>query len=318
MPRQQDVSRRVFLQASAAALCAPMAVPGVAAPGRQPDLAAHPYIDAHSHVWSPDTQRWPLANNQTKENLDPPSFTPEELLALAHPQKVGRVVLIQHHIYHGWDNTYLTDCAAMFPGTFSVVGMIDDQRGNVEPQMNDLLNKQVRGFRITPWIYKEKWLASEGMSAMWRHAAKTGQAICCLIDAANLEEVSAMCRKHAETTVVIDHFARIGVDGTVRDADVKNLSALARHKRVYVKLSAYYALGKKQAPYLDLLPMIRRVLDAFGPQRCMWASDAPYQVQQGHTYAASVELIRDRLDGLSASDKEWLLRKTAEQVYFST
>ena len=28
-------------------------------------------------------------------------------------------------------------------------------------------------------------------------------------------------------------------------------------------------------------------------------------------------LIRDRLDFLSAADKEWLLRKTAERVFFS-
>jgi predicted TIM-barrel fold metal-dependent hydrolase len=63
--------------------------------------------------------------------------------------------------------------------------------------------------------------------------------------------------------------------------------------------------------------MIRRVLDAFGPERCMWASDAPYQIEPPNSYAASIELIRDRLDGVSAGDKEWLLRKTAEKVFFA-
>jgi predicted TIM-barrel fold metal-dependent hydrolase len=62
--------------------------------------------------------------------------------------------------------------------------------------------------------------------------------------------------------------------------------------------------------------MIGRVLDAFGPERCMWASDSPYQVQPPHTYAASIALIRDQLSGLSAGDKEWVLRKTAERVFF--
>jgi predicted TIM-barrel fold metal-dependent hydrolase len=63
--------------------------------------------------------------------------------------------------------------------------------------------------------------------------------------------------------------------------------------------------------------MIRRVLDAFGPERCMWASDAPYQVQPPHTYAASIKLIRDHFTGLSQGDREWLLRKTAERVFFA-
>ena len=38
------------------------------------------------------------------------------------------------------------------------------------------------------------------------------------------------------------------------------------HSRQSVKVSAYYALGKKAAPYLDLLPMIRRLLDSYGPE----------------------------------------------------
>jgi len=283
----------------------------------QVDLAKYPLIDAHTHLWSPDTAKWPLANGKTSDDLDPPSFTPEEFFELAHAQKVGRGVLIQHHTYHSWNNTYLTDCAAAYPGAFSVVGMIDDQQIGVERRMDDLLKQHVRGFRITPWIHKEKWLEGAGMAAMWKHGAKTGQSMCCLIDAKDLPGVDAMCKAHPETTVVIDHFARIGVDGMIRDADVQNLCKLAKHKHTHAKLSAFYALGKKQAPYLDLLPMIREVLDAFGPERCMWASDSPYQVVKGHTYPSSIELIRDRLDGLSSGDKDWLLRKTAEKVFFA-
>ena len=49
----------------------------------------------------------------------------------------------------------------------------------------------------------------------------------------------------------------------------------------------------------------------------MWASDSPYQVQGEHTYAASIALVRDRLDFLSAGDKEQLLMKTAEGIYFA-
>jgi len=278
--------------------------------------AEHPLIDAHSHVWSPDTAKWPLANNKTKADLDPPSFTPEELLAQAHLQKIGRVVLIQHNTYHSWDNSYLIDCAARFPGTFAVTGMLDDTKPSPEKEMRGLLEKRVRAFRITSWTRKEKWLDGPGMEGMWKTAAETGQVMSCLINPEDLPGVNAMCKKHPATMVVIDHFARIGVDGQIRESDMKNLVALAAHKKVNVKLSAYYALGKKQEPYDDLLPMIKQVLTAFGPERCMWASDAPYQVVKGHTYAASVALLRDRA-GLSAGDKEHLFRKTAERIYFS-
>jgi len=63
--------------------------------------------------------------------------------------------------------------------------------------------------------------------------------------------------------------------------------------------------------------MIRRLRDTFGPQRLMWATDCPYQVQRGHTYADAIALIRDRLDFLSARDRDWMLRGTAEKVFFT-
>ena len=320
-----EISRRTVLQTSIAG--AAMTILPAAAGAQQPaaktkasiaeDLKRYPLIDAHSHVWSPDTAKWPLANQKTKADLDPPSFTPEELLEQAHAVDVGRVVLIQHTTYHGWDNTYLTDCAAQYPGVFSVVGMVDDTQPHPEVKMKELLTKRVRGFRIAPAGRKGEWLNGAGMAAMWKAGAETGQAMCCLIDAQYLPGVDAMCTKNPQTPVVIDHFARIGVDGMIRDEDLKNLCNLARHKKTHVKVSAYYALGKKQPPYDDLLPMIRRVLDAFGPERTMWASDAPYQVVKGHNYRDSIELIRTRADFLSAGDKDWLLRKTAEKVFFA-
>ena len=57
---------------------------------------------------------------------------------------------------------------------------------------------------------------------------------------------------------------------------------------------------------------------AFGPKRLMWASDSPYQLQGVNTYRASIGLVRDRLDFLSKEDREWLLAKSAEAVYFHT
>ena len=84
-----------------------------------------------------------------------------------------------------------------------------------------------------------------------------------------------------------------------------------------VKISAYYALGKKMPPYDDLIPLIRRVCDSFGPARLMWASDCPYQLGGTNTYGASIDLIKKRIDFLSADDRQWLLRKTAEKVFFS-
>ena len=284
------------------------------------------WIDAHSHIWEPETDHYPLASGQTKADLDPPSFTPQELFDICRPHGVERVVLIQHTIYHRFDNRYITDTIARFPGRFSGVAVVDDHSERPQDEMLRLKAKGIRGFRIVPrdWhgdqgpVAPAKWLIADGMKSMWKAAGENGLAMCPLIHPEYLPAVSAMCSEFPDTNVVIDHFARCGIDGTIRENDVDNLCELASHKNTYVKVSAFYALGMKSPPYTDLVPMIRRVLDAFGPERLMWASDCPYQVQGDQSYAASINLIKTGIDSLSDGDRAWLLRKTAERVYFGS
>src|SRR5438309_1615235 len=92
-------SRRKWLAATAAA-GASATLNATTTMATDVDLSKLPYIDAHSHVWSPDVEKWPLAKGQTRADLKPLSFTPEELLKLAESEGVGRVVLIQHSVYH--------------------------------------------------------------------------------------------------------------------------------------------------------------------------------------------------------------------------
>src|SRR5262249_25563975 len=142
--------------------------------------------------------------------------------------------------------------------------------------MTDLGRKGVRAFRIYPKLTKlpiAKWLQSEGYGKMFAQGAKNNQAMSCLIDPDALPDLDRMCRKYPDTPVIIDHMARIGVAGTIDDKDVKALADMAKHKRVLLKVGAFYALGKKKAPYDDLAGMIEKLVKAFTPQRCMWESD---------------------------------------------
>lgn len=271
-------------------------------------------IDAHSHIWTPDTGHYPLAPGFRRANMEPASFTAEELQAQMKPAGVNRVVLIQMSFY-GHDNSYMLDTIKRFPGMFSGVAVIDQNAPNPADEMVRLRKLGVRGFRIYPVQPVDRWLDSEGLRKMFAAGAKERMAMCCLIDPNALPALGRACKEFPETPVVIDHLARIGVSGTIADADVKALCDMARHKQVAVKVSAFYALGKKRPPYFDLAPLIKRAYEAFGPSRLMWGTDCPYQVVD-HSYKQSIDLILHGLDFLSADDKEWILRKTSESVFF--
>lgn len=276
-----------------------------------------PWIDAHSHIWSTDLKRYPLRNGQTVDVLAPRSFTDDELLETAAKSGVGRVVLIQHRPYHGFDNSYLIDAWKKRPDVFRIVGQIEDRSPDVVSLMRQMRQTGVTGFRVGPNPDRRNWLEGDGIRQMWKTAPETGQNICCLINPEDLPDVAQWCREYRDTPVVIDHFARVGIDGTVRDRDLKNLCALAAYPKVRVKISAFYALGKKQPPHDELIPMIRRLFEVFGAERLMWASDAPYQLNAPNTYAESIAVVRERLDFVTATERKMLLAGTAESTFFS-
>ncbi len=308
-------SRRRFLTAATAAVLAG-GIPMQLARGEEADTKPLTgFIDAHSHIWTRDIERFPLNPESSLEKLDPPSFTTEELFELIRPHGVDRVVLIQHRPFHGWDNSYVLDAARRFPANFRVVAMIDDRAGDTGKKMRELSKQHATGFRIGPGAYGEKWLEGEGMAEMWRTAAETRQNMCCLVNPGDLEAVDAMCARFPETPVVIDHLGRVGISGEIREEDTAALCKLARHKHVRVKVSAFYALGAKKPPHTELAPLIRRVVEAFGCERLMWASDCPYQLLKGNTYEASLALITEKLDFLTADDRDRLLRRTAEETF---
>ncbi len=229
---------------------------------------------------------------------------------LAHRAHSNELLQVRQQLHAG--------CHEAASGRVCGVAIIDESRPDAPRQMKTLRDQGVLGFRLyTDKAKAESWSGSAAMQTMWSTAAETGQAMCLLANPDALPAVDAMIAKHPKTRVVIDHFARIGVSGKIEAADLDHLCQLARYPNVFVKTSAFYALGAKRAPYTDLVPMIMRLVKEYGAERLMWASDCPYQVQGDHTYRASVELITKHLTELSSSQRQSLLKDTAAKVFFS-
>lgn len=273
-------------------------------------------VDAHVHVWPADRDKYPIAESFVGKKIEPEIFDPAILLGHQKGTGVTRTVLIQMSFYQ-FDNSYMLDVIKADPQRYCGVAIVDDSVPGVGARMKDLGGKGVRGFRLYAFPDRTKdWADSTGIQEMWKVGGEEGLAMCCLTDPASLPVIQTMCEKYPDTTVVIDHFARIGATGTVDPGELGQLVALAAFKNVYVKTSAFYALGLKTPPYTDLAPMIRKLRDAYGSGRLMWGSDCPYQVEGDHTYAAAVALVQEKLDFLSAEEKRDIMKVTAERVFF--
>lgn len=275
------------------------------------------FIDAHVHVWTSDRSRYPLADVCSRDDTLRASFTSEEFLAVARPAGVERAVLVQMDFY-GIDNSYLLDTIERFPGVYCGIAQVDERLGNLDTELERLKTRGIQGVRIVaPSEPGSTWLGHLGMQELWQHCTTRQMAVCPLINAEHIPDIFRMCKLFPKTRVVIDHVANIGSDGEFREADLKSLCALARCENVYVKVSGFYYLGQKRPPYAEIAPMVRLMFEAFGPERLMWGSDSPFQLESPNNYQAGLDFVSDRLDFLRSGDKAWLLKRTAEKVFFT-
>src|SRR5580692_9822775 len=173
MNTPQTFSRRAFLRSTILAALAPAAHGATSS-------THHGSIDAHVHVWTPDTHRYPLAPGFTLKDMKPASFTPAELFAHCRPSGVNRIVLIQMSFYQ-FDNRYLLDSIARHPSVFRGVAVIDHKTPEIGKAMRQLQRQGVAGFRLYANAQAVgSWIDSREIAAMWTCAAETGQAICLL------------------------------------------------------------------------------------------------------------------------------------------
>src|ERR1044071_502658 len=79
---------------------------------------------------------------------------------------------------------------------------------------------------------------------------------------------------------------------------------LAGLPNVAVKVSSLPCYVDEPYPFPTLHPLVRQVVDAFGPKRCFWGTDlshlpCPYQ--------EVVTLFTEEMKSLSASELEWIM-----------
>ena len=169
------------------------------------------------------------------------------------------------------------------------------------------------GMRLSPSYDRQAdWLNSPDSYPLWRRAEELGAVFNFLIREEQLPQLGDMAARFPGVPVVVDHMGYPDIEG-----DTANLVRLARLPNVYVKVTEFYNHSKtRDYPYADVLPTVRRVYDAFGPQRLMWGTGFVHGERVGRIlYAQELELIRERVPFFTPEDQEWILGRTALSLW---
>ncbi|HXG10547.1 MAG TPA: amidohydrolase family protein [Gemmataceae bacterium] len=277
--------------------------------GQQP--AGPLVIDSHVHVWKNDPRYpWP------KEVANPPKedALPSTLLELMKANGVDKTVIV-HVIHYRWDCRYAGDTIKAHPDKFMGVCRVDPTADNAADDLKRWVTEYgFHGVRLSPAADRSgDWINDAvRMDRIWKMAAELKVPLCILCPIVRIPDVEKVIRRHHERLdVCIDHMADCPID---RPDELKKLLALARYPRVYVKISHLWSLSRQKYPYADTHDQVKRLYDAFGPQRLMWGTDWP-GVERYCGYAKALALYRDEIKFFTADDRHWILGSTARKLW---
>jgi predicted TIM-barrel fold metal-dependent hydrolase len=290
---RHSITRRTFL--------------GAAAMSATAAGATYRLIDPHVHVWAHDP-KFPFAKEQRPPDRD---ALPETLLDHMKANGVEKTVLIQYIAYR-WDNSYTLSILKKYPQYFQAVARVNpEDPGNVE-HLSQLIEQGFRGVRISPsGNAAGDWFHGPLMPPLWKRCEQLKVPMTVLAPITRMPDAAALIEKYPGLTVVIDHMADCPVD---QPKELEKLIALAKFPKVFVKVSHTWSLSKTGYPYLDAQEHVKRLHQAFGPQRLMWATDWPI-VEQTSNYDNALKVVRDEMKFLNDDDKQWMLSKTIERVW---
>jgi L-fuconolactonase len=220
--------------------------------------------------------------------------TPVDLLETMAGSGVSITVMTPANVFG--DNGYVLGAAATAPTRLrAAVGM--NPRW---PDASDLLRTYASagavGVRITPAslpIESPDDMAS--LLALAETATDLGLVIQWTAPLPRTGGIDVIAERRPDAVQVLDH---LGLP-----PDATDLSALARVRELaaiptlHVKLSGLHALSRDGYPFRDAWGWIEGVVDAFGPDRTLWASDWPLSAE-----FATHRQLRDLVDELPFLD----------------
>jgi L-fuconolactonase len=270
-------------------------------------FSSYRILDPHVHVWSHDPQ-FPFAAGAKVPDFD---ATPEMLLGLMKANGIEKTVIIQV-IHYRYDNSYLAAVLKQYPRVFQGVCRVDPLDPAAPDHLTQLTEQGFRGVRLSPaGDASGDWIRGPLMPPLWKRCDQLNVPMTLLLPITRVPDVQQLVEQFPQLTIVIDHMADCPVE---HPEQLKNLVALVRYPKVFVKISHTWSLSKGSYPWLDSQGLVKQLYDSFGPQRLMWATDWPIAKDRA-SYAQRLTVVRDDMKFLNADDKSWILSKTVERVW---
>jgi len=273
-------------------------------------------IDSHHHFWwtGRHTYTWPAPVGDRLAR----DFTPEDLRPELERCGIKGTVLIQVLNEMSGETEESLDLCREVDFVRGVVGWLP----LVDPDAtSDALRLRSRGklVGVRHLISNEpdpQWLLQEPVLESLELLAAAGLVFDAIpINAAQFESVLKVSRRLPQLKIVINHLGRPPIPEQGWEPWATQIARAAEHRGVAIKLSIGLDIIMRQRWSTQSLRRYSdHVLDLFGPERVMAASNWPV-ILLGASYEEAQRGIAALVAGLSAEQQRAVLGETATRIY---
>ena len=263
-------------------------------------------VDAQVHLWKAESPDWKWVSGLQPQLPEP--FTIERLVPMMDEAGVDRAVIVPPS-WPGDRNDYALEAVKRYPTRFRVMGRIPLQ----DPKSADLLPKWkeqqgMLGVRVTfNNAQTIPWLTDGTASWFWAAAEKAELPVMCFAPA-RTSAFGRVAERYPALQLILDHMgvtAAMVAENKLAEG-IAATAALAKYSNVSVKVSASPGLSRQPYPFRDVADHVKRVFDAYGPQRSYWGTDLTNSYAKA-SYRQRITQFTEELPFLSEADKDLVM-----------
>lgn len=226
-------------------------------------------IDAHCHVLDP--ARFPYAPDVAYRPAGQELGTLAQYRQVMSANGIGHALLVGPNSGYGLDNRCLLDAVETGEGRFKGIAVVRPDAGVDE--LRALRARGVIGVAFNASLLGTAYYA--GSAPLLKSMADLGLLLSLQVERDQLVEMRPML-EHSGVRVLIDHCGRPAAGAGIDQPGFRALLDVASTGRVAVKLSGHQKFSADPPPFDDTRPFLLALLQAYGLDACLWASDWPF------------------------------------------
>ncbi len=228
-----------------------------------------PKIDCHNHVLDPI--RHPYADGVAYRPAGQEIGTREQHRLVMDSYGIRHALVVGPNSGYGPDNRCLLDTLAASEGRYKGIAVVALDTGREELQR--LQQGGVIGVAFNATLHGSAHYLGTG--PLLRHLADLGMWVQVQVCGDQMVALAPLLRESG-ARILIDHAGRPDPAAGLRQSGFQAVLDLARSGRAVVKLSGHQKYSAQAWPYADAEPHVRALVDAYGLDACVWASDWPF------------------------------------------